>query len=97
MGPFFFSPKGIILTNLVGDHKVMLHSKHQGSRPYGFHIQAYVKRDARMGPFFWSQGHNLNNFDKSSTILLPRPLRHDPRFIQCIYRYSHASKRLVEV
>ena len=32
-----------------------------------------------------------------STILLPRPLRHDPRFIQCIYRYSHASKRLVEV
>ena len=30
-------------------------------------------------------------------ILLPRTLRHDPRFIQCIYRYSHASKRLVEV
>ena len=30
-------------------------------------------------------------------ILLPRPLRHDPRLIQCIYRYSHASKRLVEV
>ena len=30
-------------------------------------------------------------------ILLPRPLRHDPRFIQCIYRYSHASERLVEV
>ena len=29
--------------------------------------------------------------------LLPRPLRHDPRFIQCIYCYSHASKRLVEV
>ena len=27
----------------------------------------------------------------------PRPLRHGPRFIQCIYRYSHASKRLVEV
>ena len=31
------------------------------------------------------------------SILLPRPLRHEPRFIQCIYRYSHASKRLVEV
>ena len=31
------------------------------------------------------------------SILLPRPLRHDPRLIQCIYRYSHASKRLVEV
>ena len=29
--------------------------------------------------------------------LLPRPLSNDPRFIQCIYRYSHASKRFVEV
>ena len=33
----------------------------------------------------------------SLVILLPGPLRHDPRFIQCMYRYSHASKRLVEV
>ena len=30
-------------------------------------------------------------------ILLPRPLSNDPRFIQYIYRYSHASKRFVEV
>ena len=30
-------------------------------------------------------------------ILLPQPLSNDPRFIQCIYRYSHASKRFVEV
>ena len=30
-------------------------------------------------------------------ILLPRPLSNDPRFIQCIYRYSHVSKRFVEV
>ena len=35
--------------------------------------------------------------DLTVSILLPRPLRHDPRFIQCIYRYSHASKRFVEV
>ena len=33
----------------------------------------------------------------SQTILLPRPLSNDPRFIQCIYRYNHASKRFVEV
>ena len=30
-------------------------------------------------------------------ILLLRPLSNDPRFIQSIYRYSHASKRFVEV
>ena len=30
-------------------------------------------------------------------ILLPRPLSDDSRFILCIYRYSHASKRFVEV
>ena len=34
---------------------------------------------------------------KTSSILLLRPLSNDPRFIQCIYRYSHASKRFVEV
>ena len=33
----------------------------------------------------------------TSSILLLRPLSNDPRFIQCIYRYSHASKRFVEV
>ena len=30
-------------------------------------------------------------------ILLPRPLSNDPRFMHCIYRYSHASKLFVEV
>ena len=30
-------------------------------------------------------------------MLLPRPLSNDPRFIQCIYRYSHASKPFVGV
>ena len=29
----------------------------------------------------------------STCILLQRPLSNDPRFIQCNYRYSHASKR----
>ena len=27
----------------------------------------------------------------------PQPLSIDPRLFQCIYRYSHASKRFVEV
>ena len=30
-------------------------------------------------------------------MLILRPLSNDPRFIQCIYCYSHASKRFVEV
>ena len=29
--------------------------------------------------------------------LLSSIISNDPRFIQCIYRYSHASKRFVEV
>ena len=32
-----------------------------------------------------------------NAILLPRHLSNDPRCIQCIYRYSHASKRFVDV
>ena len=35
--------------------------------------------------------------NRCSRILLPRPLSNDPRFNQCIHRYSHASKRFVEV
>ena len=30
-------------------------------------------------------------------ILPPRPLSNDPRYVQCIYQYSHASKRFVKV
>ena len=29
--------------------------------------------------------------------VVPRPLSNDPQLFQCIYRYSHASKRFVEV
>ena len=32
-----------------------------------------------------------------SLTLVPRPLSNDPRFTQCICRYSRASKRFVEV
>ena len=31
------------------------------------------------------------------TTVVPRPLSNDPRFTQCIHRYSRASKRFVEV
>ena len=40
-------------------------------------------------------------FDFSLTIpactVVPRTLSNDPRYTQCIYRYSRASKRFVEV
>ena len=32
-----------------------------------------------------------------SCMLLPRPLSNDPRFIQCIYYYSHTSKHFMEI
>ena len=32
-----------------------------------------------------------------SATVVPRPLSNDPRFTQCVYRYSRASKRFVEV
>ena len=34
---------------------------------------------------------------KLQSTVVPRPLSNDPRFTQCIYRYSRASKRFVEV
>ena len=34
-GQAIFGPRGIIWTNLVDDHYVMLHTNYQGSRPYG--------------------------------------------------------------
>ena len=33
----------------------------------------------------------------SINTVVPRPLSNDPRFTQCSYRYSRASKRFVEV
>ena len=35
--------------------------------------------------------------NKHNITVVPRPLSNDPRLFQCIYRYSHASKRFVEV
>ena len=51
-GAIIFGPRGIVYTNLLEVHKVMLHTKYQSSRPYGFRqedlfmflpISAYVK------------------------------------------------------
>ena len=39
------------------------------------------------------QAHDNN----SLCVLVPRPLSNDPWYIQCIYCYSHASKRFVDV
>ena len=35
-GGAIFGPRGIIWTNLIEVHSVMLHTKYQGSTPYGF-------------------------------------------------------------
>ena len=47
---------------------------------------------------FPNKNNTLSNVNiaRNSTIV-PRPLSNDPRFTQCIYRYSRASKRFVEV
>ena len=37
------------------------------------------------------------SFKVVQSTVVPRPLSNDPRFTQCIYRYSRASKRFVEV
>ena len=39
----------------------------------------------------------MNSERMQTYTVVPRPLSNDPRFSQCIYRYSHASKRFVEV
>ena len=55
-----FGPRGIILTNLVEVHYVILHTKCQGSKPYGlrqedffmfFAIKAYQNVNPRGGSF----------------------------------------------
>ena len=35
-GVAFFGPRGLIRTNLIEVHQMMLHTKYQGSRPCGF-------------------------------------------------------------
>ena len=41
--------------------------------------------------------YKQTNEKKHTSTVVPRPLSNDPRFTQCIYRYSRASKRFVEV
>ena len=49
--------------------------------------------------FMMSLSHDkqADVIDALNTTVVPRPLSNDPRFTQCIYRYSRASKRFVEV
>ena len=52
---------------------MMLHTKYQGSRPYGFRqedffmffpIKAYAKHVTPGAALFWPQGHNLNKLGR---------------------------------
>ena len=52
---------------------------------------------AQLQPLFVSTYTHFDSVNLRAPIHLPRPLSNDPRFIQCIYRYCHASKRFVEV
>ena len=47
----------------------------------------------------FSESNSADDEDTESIYytVVPRPLSNDPRLFQCIYRYSHASKRFVEV
>ena len=68
-----FWPQGHNLNNLVEVHKVMLHTKYQGPRPYGFrqenfstyfHIDAYFNMWPLGQGHFWLEGNNLNKLGK---------------------------------
>ena len=72
-GGVIFGPRGIIWTNLVDVYLVILHTKYQGSRPYGFRREAFFmfslyKPILNMWPsgqgHFWHQGHNLNKLGR---------------------------------
>ena len=59
-------PAGMIRTNLVQFHKMMLHYKCQGSSPYGFliHISFCKTCDPRGGVSFGPKGHNLDQLGR---------------------------------
>ena len=42
-GRTIFDPRDIIWANLVQDHKAMLHTKYQSSRPHGFGQEDFLK------------------------------------------------------
>ena len=50
-GGAIFDPRGIIRTNLVEVHQVMLSNKYQDSTPYGFRQEDFFHGDPRKGPF----------------------------------------------
>ena len=71
-GPFFY-PSGIIFTNLVEVHLLMLIIKYQGSGPRGFRQEDFFhislnKPMKNMSPpgrgHFWPHVYNLNNLGR---------------------------------
>ena len=73
-------PQGHNLNKLGREHKVMLHTKCQGSRPYGlrqegfFHVSPYISLCNTCDPpgqgQFWPQGHNLNKLGREHKVML---------------------------
>ena len=64
-GGAIFGPGVIIFTNLVEDHKVMLHTKYERSRLCGFREEDFIRfsYEKCISPWvcpFWSRGHTLN-------------------------------------
>ena len=72
MGGFFVQGAQLeVETNLVEVHKVMLHTKHQDSRPYGFRQKAFscfpcisFVKHVTPGHAHFGPRHNLNNIDR---------------------------------
>ena len=74
-GVAIYGPRGLNWTNMVEVHKMMLHTKYQGSRPCGFRQEnlfmflpknTYVKPVTLMRGHFWPQGYNLNKLGRGS-------------------------------
>ena len=70
-----FGPRGIIYTIMLEVHKVMLHTKYQSSRPYGFRqgdflcFSLYKPKKSMWSlgrGHFWTQGSNLNKLGRGS-------------------------------
>ena len=62
------------IATLVEVHKVMLHTKYQGSKPYSFRqkifscfpYNAYVKHVNPRAGHYWLQGYNFNKLGRGS-------------------------------
>ena len=79
LAPGHFGPRGIIYTNLLDVHKVMLHTKYQSSRPYGFrqedfYVSPYISLSNACDPwgvaFFGPRGLISTNLVEVNQMML---------------------------